>query len=259
MTQDTLEAKRARLEELEKSEREARRLEDALGRGRISGIGARAGGVRASTSASASAATSAPRSQSQTRAQRRHSSVHGGEVDRDGDRDQDEEAGEGEDEDSSDEPREPRDLYLPPHPGPNPARRKSASSAPGMGLNNALSYTLHGMMDVDPEAARRKWDYEDAGEHCIGVLPTSLFPSPLSYAGNCFPDLIPFCRVFSSFYSCGRSTPSIRARPQILELELFKRIWTGSSGRKSLICGRWLSVWQGAIGIGVKRFVLLLL
>ncbi|KAF7964993.1 hypothetical protein HWV62_1166 [Athelia sp. TMB] len=48
---------------------------------------------------------------------------------------------------------QPSESYLPPHPGPNPARRKT--SAPGMGLLNALSYTLHGMMDVDPETARR--------------------------------------------------------------------------------------------------------
>ncbi|KAJ7623458.1 hypothetical protein FB45DRAFT_925738 [Roridomyces roridus] len=42
-------------------------------------------------------------------------------------------------------------VYVPPHPGPNPSRRR----APGMGFLNALSYTLHGMMDVDPETARR--------------------------------------------------------------------------------------------------------
>ena len=46
---------------------------------------------------------------------------------------------------------EPSSVYLPPHPGPNPVRRR----APGMGLLSALSYTLHGMMDVDPETARR--------------------------------------------------------------------------------------------------------
>ncbi|KAI0629185.1 hypothetical protein C8Q77DRAFT_1066259 [Trametes polyzona] len=42
-------------------------------------------------------------------------------------------------------------AYLPPHPGPSPVKRR----APGMGLLSALSYTLHGMMDVDPETARR--------------------------------------------------------------------------------------------------------
>lgn len=42
---------------------------------------------------------------------------------------------------------------VPPHPGSNPARRRTRP--PGSGLLNALSYTLHGMMDVDPETARR--------------------------------------------------------------------------------------------------------
>ena len=42
-------------------------------------------------------------------------------------------------------------AYLPPHPGPNPTRRR----VPGMGFISALTYTLHGMMDVDPETARR--------------------------------------------------------------------------------------------------------
>lgn len=57
-------------------------------------------------------------------------------------------------EDASAEPQtlaQEQSSYLPPHPGPNPVRRK----APGMGFLSALSYTLHGMMDVDPETARR--------------------------------------------------------------------------------------------------------
>jgi sorting nexin-4 len=107
MTQDGLESKRERLEDLEKSEREARRLEDALDRGRASNI------------------RPPPRSTQ----------------------------GEGEEEGQIVDAEEPQEAYLPPHPGPNPARRKVSS--PGMGLFNALSYTLHGMMDVDPETARR--------------------------------------------------------------------------------------------------------
>ena len=109
MTVDGLESKREKLEELEKSEREAQRLSAALSRGRIGGIGS----------------PSSPR------------------------------AAEGEDAVTAEEgtPPQPSESYLPPHPGPNPARRKTA--APGMGLLNALSYTLHGMMDVDPETARR--------------------------------------------------------------------------------------------------------
>jgi len=106
MTQDALENKREQLEDLEKSEREARRLEEALGRGRP--------------------ANGAPSPSSPT---------------------------------SEDDIERPPDSatsgsgYLPPHPGPNPARRRTKT--PGMGLINALSYTLHGMMDVDPETARR--------------------------------------------------------------------------------------------------------
>lgn len=97
MTKDTLENKRELLEEYEKSEREAKRLEEALARGRVD---------------------FSPRPEGQ-------------------------EENEG--------PDEPASAYLPPHPEPNPYRRR----APGMGFLNALSYTLHGMMDVDPETARR--------------------------------------------------------------------------------------------------------
>jgi len=102
MTQDALENKREQLEDLEKSEREAKRLEEALSRGKQNGV-------------------ASPTSDNE------------GEETR--------------------EPVAPSTPYLPPHPGPNPTRRRV--KAPGMGLLNALSYTLHGMMDVDPETARR--------------------------------------------------------------------------------------------------------
>ncbi|KAG9312889.1 hypothetical protein JVU11DRAFT_6322 [Chiua virens] len=98
MTQDALEGKREMLEEYEKSEREAKRLEEALARGRTNGL-------------------TNSRSEGQ----------------------------------SSENPDEPASVYLPPHPGPSPYKKR----APGMGFLNALSYTLHGMMDVDPEIARR--------------------------------------------------------------------------------------------------------
>lgn len=104
MTQDALENKREQLEDLEKSEREARRLEEALNKGRMNGI------------------TSPPSNPTPD--------------------------GEG----TSPEPVTPPSS-LPAHPGPNPARRRTR--VPGTGLLNALSYTLHGMMDVDPETARR--------------------------------------------------------------------------------------------------------
>lgn len=116
LTQETLESKREQLDELEKSEREARRLEEALGRGRGEGLGASRvlspdtePPERSSTDAANEAA-----SEPQTLA-------------------------------------EEQSTYLPPHPGPNPVRKR----APGMGFLSALSYTLHGMMDVDPETARR--------------------------------------------------------------------------------------------------------
>ncbi|KAJ3906345.1 hypothetical protein F5879DRAFT_652964 [Lentinula edodes] len=102
MTQDALEAKREQLEELEKSEHEARRLEAALG-----------GRSAVSLPSSPDQEPTEEESNIQT-----HSA-----------------------------------SYVPPHPGPNPARRNAR--APGMGFLNALSYTLHGMMDVDPETARR--------------------------------------------------------------------------------------------------------
>lgn len=107
MTQDVLQNKRDELDELEKSEKESRRLEEALGR-------SRANGTRIN--------------QDRTEDNFKESSINETEG-------------------------LPESSYVPPHPGPNPVRRRS--QPPGMGLLNALSYTLHGMMDVDPETARR--------------------------------------------------------------------------------------------------------
>lgn len=119
MTQDALVNKRDSLDELEKSEHEARRLEEALGRGKP--------------------ATSS----SQPDHQRVASTPSSPDI-----------VGEEEDGEHGAE-REQASSWpaLPPHPGPSPIRRRSRT--PGMGLLNALSYTLHGMMDVDPETARR--------------------------------------------------------------------------------------------------------
>jgi sorting nexin-4 len=107
MTQDSLESKKEQLKDLEKSEREANRLEEALGKGRL---------------------------------QRRNSDP--GESPR----------GESERQGDPGNQQEPSmSAVLPPHPGPSNIRRR----APGMGFLSALSYTLHGMMDADPETARR--------------------------------------------------------------------------------------------------------
>lgn len=107
MIQDTLENKKEQLEEFERSEREARRLESALSKGKTTN------GLTSPTDLSP----------------------------------------EGETSEEPPEPTTPNSAFLPPHPGPNPARRRT--KIPGAGLLNALSYTLHGMMDVDPETARR--------------------------------------------------------------------------------------------------------
>ena len=118
MTQDGLEARREALTELEKSEREAKRLEDALQRGRTRSI-----------PASTSASPTSPNPDD----------VNEGED------------GTGVGEEGREQHDDPASVFLPPHPGPSPVKRR----APGMGLLNALSYTLHGMMDADPESARR--------------------------------------------------------------------------------------------------------
>ena len=113
MTQDGLETKRDQLEELERSEKEARRLDAALGRGRPTN----GPGARRETAGDAASGEGA--------------------AGQDGD--------DGEQQDSP--------THVPPHPGPVVPRRRSRP--PGMGLLSAISYTLHGMMDVDPETARR--------------------------------------------------------------------------------------------------------
>lgn len=131
LTQDALEHKRANLDDLERNEREASRLEEALGRGRatVPFRGAGTNGERLSPT--------------------------GGQVAKSIDRskpNQNEETEGLNATETSGEYATPESTYLPPHPTSAPPPRRSAS---GMGLLNALSYTLHGMMDVDPETARR--------------------------------------------------------------------------------------------------------
>lgn len=121
MTQDALSNKRESLEELEKSEREAKRLEEALGRGRLTAQSNQQDHQQIAST------PSSPENAGEEGETNETNMEHG--------------------------PASSWPVALPPHPGPNPVRRKSR--APGMGLLNALSYTLHGMMDVDPETARR--------------------------------------------------------------------------------------------------------
>jgi hypothetical protein len=119
MTQDALEARRESLSELENSEREAKRLEEALERGRLHSTAPPVPDGAQSTSPDAADETG--------------TNTRTGE----------------EEENEQDE--NPASVFLPPHPGPSPVKRR----APGMGLLSALSYTIHGMMDADPESARR--------------------------------------------------------------------------------------------------------
>ena len=140
MTQDALEARREALTDLEKSEREAKRLEDALQRGRTGTVSASASG----------SSTSHP-----------------------DDNHEEDSAGDSGDADAGKEVNEqhddPASVFLPPHPGPSPVKRR----APGMGLLSALSYTLHGMMDADPESARRS-GISKTRENISQVVPVVL-------------------------------------------------------------------------------------
>jgi sorting nexin-41/42 len=122
MTQDGLEARREALTELEKSEQEAKRLEEALERGRL----------RSLTASAPASVTPSPTSPSFNVVDDIGTTMDTG--------------GEGSEQDDN-----PASTFLPPHPGPSPVKRR----APGMGLLSALSYTIHGMMDTDPESARR--------------------------------------------------------------------------------------------------------
>ena len=176
MTQDGLENKRDQLEELEKSEREARRLDEALGRGRFNG----------------------PSGSSQI------APPPGGEQD-------------GPD---HSEPSTPNSGHLPPHPGPSPVRRRTR--APGMGLLNALSYTLHGMMDVDPETARRN-----------GITKTREGISQVCTWLSLIQILILTPRETSLKTACTwqHKTSNTRVRRS-------RRTWTGSRDRRWLISGK---------------------
>lgn len=110
MTRELLEQKRAVLEELERSELEAQRLERALERVRIVGddgsANERAVPREREDDPAAAAAAAAKAS--------------------------------------------PSSIPVPPPPAPASAPRKSTG-----GLLGALSHTFHGMVDADPEAARR--------------------------------------------------------------------------------------------------------
>lgn len=162
MTQDALVAKREQLEELEKSEREARRLEEALGRGRV----------------------------------QRSSSLPGRAAPEEDEGENQEEEGEEED-----HPTQQSLPSLPPHPGPSTVRRR----APGMGFLSALSYTLSGMIDSDPETARRNSITRNR-ETTSQVVFQQLAIACSSYRRN-------------SLLIAGRRDSSRRSRSQVFEFD----------------------------------------
>lgn len=176
MTQDALESKKESLEELEKSEREARRLEAALGRGRVNG-------PSLSSRASEGGGTEAADPSSP----------------------------------NEEEEQNPASGYLPPHPGPNPARKRSRT--PGMGLLNALSYTLHGMMDVDPETARR---------NSISKTRETISQASISVWSFCYQTSYASSICLNSWRMLYIYPLKISSTPA----RLFRQIWTDSSGRR---------------------------
>jgi len=207
MTQDSLESRRESLTELEKSEREARRLEEALGRGRVQ-----------------SRPTSEGRASNEGRAQ---AESHPEERDENGADIQAPEAPEG----------DPGSAYLPPHPGPNPVRRR----APGMGLLSALSYTLHGMMDADPETARRS-----------GISKTR---ETISQVRGHLPRRRKTSRIDSLLFAVSWKMHCIyRLRTSSMRVRQSKQTWIASSGRRSPTSGRWPLTWHGATVTGARRY-----
>jgi hypothetical protein len=186
MTQDALENKREQLEDLEKSEREARRLEEALGRGRVSGL---------------SSSLVIPNH-----------------------------------ENAEDAPELATANSLPPHPGPNPARRRT--KPPGMGLLNALSYTLHGIMDVDPETARRN-GITKTRENISQVRLSFLISIHLLHS---------ILGSLKTLYIWPHRTSNILA-------PLYKPIWIDFNGRRLLIYERCRSAWLEVTETGARRLV----
>ena len=133
ITTDALEHKRSSLEELERTEREASRLEEALGRGRATNPLERS--VSANGATAISPTSVSPKGMSASTSAASESGVDGSQLP-----------------ESPGDYTIPETVYTPPQPVSGPPPRRNG---PGMGLLNALSYTIHGMMDVDPEVARR--------------------------------------------------------------------------------------------------------
>lgn len=71
---------------------------------------------------------------------------------------------------------------LPPAPAPSSTHRRS--KPPGSGLLSALSHSIHGIMDVDPEAARRS-NISKTRDAISQVCPTPLLSFCFSLSCVC--------------------------------------------------------------------------
>lgn len=210
ITQDSLENKRLNLDDLEKNEREASRLEEALGRGRTtSTYGQQPQSNGGDAGASGGRVARSPS----------HSGTAVDAGDENVARHEDEEQSADAAFSRNQQEREP--LYTPPHPANNPPPRRGA---PSLGLLHALSYTLHGMMDVDPETARRN-GISKTRETISQVSSSRTFSFQLSFFVFRFvvnvigPSLTVTILVsFHPMKARGR-TPLISPRSKILQLD----------------------------------------
>ena len=170
LTQDTLETKRETLEDLEKNEAEARRLQEALA---AAGVPSPLSGSRSNGVAPRSPPASAnrPRSNSEPMLAPEAEHVPGGvspgfsspeHVD-----------GVSDDEDDEYSPRE-QSHSVPERLPPAPVSTSKRSKGLGGGLISALSHSIHGMMDVDPEASRRS-NISKTKDSISQVQPFSLY------------------------------------------------------------------------------------
>jgi hypothetical protein len=154
-TIDTLEAKKEALEELERQEAEAKRLESALaaagvpvGPGKARGNAGGRGASRPSLARGMSSSEPTPPFTDPISPTNGENGSRGGGEDPDSVYE--------DDEDLSASPRpHSRSIPQPLPPTPISTTSLKRSKPVGSGLLSALSHSIHGMIDVDPEAARR--------------------------------------------------------------------------------------------------------
>lgn len=145
MTQAGIESKKEQLIDMERVEAEARRLDSALSNGRVKPPVAAGGSRVAPVPADDTLNPPNP-------PQMRDSSTEDWNDEATSPTSPGASPNEHHDEVTSVQSEEQEDPDLPSYTSPPPPIKRRA---PGMGLLNALSYTIHGMMDVDPETARR--------------------------------------------------------------------------------------------------------